>query len=534
MVRGSAILLLSWMMRAARCSAVGSVVLLTGCMVGPNFTEPNAPPVNGYTPGFFHKTTASAKVHGGGAQVFSSNRDVAGSWWELFHSPSLNRLVEIAVKNNPDLAAAEASLSQARELALAEGGSLFPTLSGTFSAERQKISDEGRLQGANTGFEPVYNIFTASVSVNYVLDVFGGVRRQIEANLAQVEYEEFQVEAAHLSLTANLVNAAIQEASLRGQIAATNEIISARRSLLRILEDQFQLGAVTRAEVLQQQASLANAEATLPPLQLQLEQQRNVIIALAGYYPDQNIVPRFNLDDLKLPHKLPLSLPANLVRQRPDVRAAEAQMWQSSANIGVATANMLPKVQITGNLGSDAAQIDKLFNPGLGAWSIATNLSQVVFDGGSLWHKRKAAIAAYEEARQNYRSAVVTSFQNVSDSIRAVQIDAVRLKAALAAERASKASLVLARQQYKLGAINFNTLLTNEESYQQARLNLVQAQALRYADTVALFQALGGGWWNRPEAAPVRDDIPKFLSVVAGRLPPEKPKQTVAGVANNG
>ncbi len=485
----------------------GFLLALASCMVGPNFEDPAPPAVEGYTPEKLQTRTASTNVQAGASQRFNPQMDVPGKWWELFQSKPLNKLVELAIANSPDLAAAEAALINAQQLALADGGSLFPTLTGTFSAQRQKYafqSYSGTIDGFDFSISPFYTIYEASVSVSYMLDVFGGIRRQIEADVAEIQYQQFQVEAAHLSLTTNLVNAVVQEASLRAQIQATNKIIETQRRQLNIIEGQFQLGGAAKGDVLQAKALLANTEATLPPLELQLDQQKNVIIALAGFYPSEKIAPDFSLGSLKLPRELPLSVPSNLVRQRPDVRSAEAQYWQAGALVGVAIANQLPQFQIQGNIGSDAGSIDQLFHPNTGVWSIASNTTQTIFSGGTLWRRRKAAEATYLQTAEQYRSTVVSAFQNVSDSIRAVQIDALRLKASVAAERASKASLDLAQQQYQLGAININSLLDNVTTYQQSRLITIQAQALRFADTVALFQALGGGWWNREIAAPLR------------------------------
>lgn len=479
----------------ARAAASAAAVLLAGCAVGPNFHRPAAPDVNGYTREPLPAQTASAAALGGAVQRFATGQDIPGQWWTLFHSSQLNALVEDALEANPGLQAAQAALRRARENVYAQGGSLFPAVNATVSATRQKASRAPTLPSS------IYSLYNASVSVSYTLDLFGGTRRQIEALAAQADYQRFQVEAAYLALTSNVVTAAVQEASLRAQIAATEELIKAETEQLGLVRRQFELGAASMAAVLAQEATLAQTQATLPPLQKQLAQVRNQLTALAGRFPSQEISSTFDLSSLQLPQDLPVSLPSRLVEQRPDVRAAEAQLHEASAQIGVATANMLPQLTLSANLGSAALQAGKLFSSGTGIWSVSASLLQPLFHGGELLHRRRAAIAAYEQAAAQYRSTVLAAFQNVADALRALQSDADTLKAQVAAERSAAASLEIARRQFRVGAVSYLSLLDAQRTYQQARITLVQAQAGRYADTAALFQALGGGWWNRLDVA---------------------------------
>jgi NodT family efflux transporter outer membrane factor (OMF) lipoprotein len=472
------------------------LLALAACAVGPDFQRPAAPAGAGYTPESPADPTATADRIDGAGQHFDIGRDLPGEWWALFHSEPLDALVKRALAANPDLDAAQAALHQAQENLYAGQGSLFPSASVQFQPERERIN--GATFGA-PGAHPTFSVVTAQLDVSYAPDVWGGTRRQIESLAAQVEYQRFELEATYLTLTSNIVVAAINEASLRGQIAATEQIIKAEGDQLNVVRQQFDLGGVSRADVLQQQATLAQARATLPPLQKQLAQQRDQLVALLGGFPNEALAAQFNLDTLTLPQDLPVSLPSQLVEQRPDVRAAEAQFHTASANLGVAIANQLPQFSITAGLGTTATGFTDLFTPASGIWSIAGGITQTLFDAGTLMHKKRAAADALEQAAAQYRSTVIKAFQNVADALRALQSDADALHEQQAAEQAASDSLALARLQFQAGGINYLTLLNADRTWQQARISLVQAEAARYADTAALFQALGGGWWHRED-----------------------------------
>jgi NodT family efflux transporter outer membrane factor (OMF) lipoprotein len=484
------------------------VLLLTlgGCTVGPDFVRPAAPTDTGYTPEPLAAQTASVKTRGGDAQRFLADRDLPGDWWTLFRSRPLNQLIDQALKANPDLDAAQAALQQAQENVYAEQGALFPQASLSFQAAKERFSGATFGQPNN---HATFGLVTPALNISYALDVFGGTRRQIESLAAQAEYQRFQLEATYLTLTSNVVVAAVQEASLRGQIAATQDIIRDQAQSLKLVRDRFNLGGASQADVLTQEAQLAQTRATLPPLQKQLAQTRNQLTALAGKLPAHELAEVFALDSMHLPRDLPVSLPSQLVEQRPDVRAAEAQLHAASAQIGVATANQLPQFSITGSLGTASNNFTNMFAPGTGVWSIAGGITQTLFDAGTLLHRKRAAVAAFEETAAQYRSTVIKACQNVADALRALQSDADAMVAAAAAERSAFASLDLARRQYQLGAIDYLTLLNAQRTWQQARISLVQAEANRYADTAALFQALGGGWWHRSDVAPQLADNAK-------------------------
>jgi NodT family efflux transporter outer membrane factor (OMF) lipoprotein len=480
--------------------ATATLLLLCGCAVGPQFKKPTAPAGAGYTAAPVSTTINTPNVAGGDAQHFVEGQDIPGEWWTLFHSKPLNDLIEQSLKANPNIKAAQAALLVARENTLAQRGFYYPSVSAGFAADRSKSS--GNLSAVTNTSALNYSLFTPDVSVSFVPDVFGLNRRTVESLKAQQEQARFALAATHITLSSNVVEAAIQEASLRGQIQATNDLIKINQDMLDILRKQFDKGYVSRLDVAAQEAQLAQVVATLPPLVKQLAQQRDLLAALSGGFPNQDLPGKFELASLQLPQQLPVSLPSQLVEQRPDVRQAEENLHTASALIGVAVANRLPSFVLTADAGSLATVFTHMFTDSTGFWDVAGGVTQPVFEGGTLLHRERAAKAAYTEAAEQYRATVLTAFQNVADTLHALEQDAEALKTASAAKDAAAVTLELTRKQYETGYVNYLGLLSSEQSYQQALINLVQAQANRYADTAALFQALGGGWWNR-------SDIPK-------------------------
>ncbi len=473
------------------------LLIVIGCAVGPDFKKPEAPKVSGYTPGSLAAMETVTNVSGGQAQRFVEGQDIPGEWWDVFHSKPLNDLIERALTNNPDIKSAQAALTVARENVLAQRGSYYPSASANFSATRAKSSEQiAPVPNANQFY---YSLFTPQVSVSYTPDVFGLNRRTMESLKAQQEQARFALAATHITLSANVVSAAIQEASLRAQVAATRELLGVNTNMLQILRNRQAGGYATRLDVAAQEAQLAQLETTLPPLLKQLAQQRDLLAALAGGYPSENLPEKFELSTLQLPEELPLSLPSQLVEQRPDVRQAEENMHSASAQIGIAIANRIPNITLSADAGSMALEAGKIFAGGTGFWDLSAGITQPIFEGGTLMHKERAARAAYVQAAEQYRGTVVTAFQNVADTLHALQQDAAGLKAAAAAKDAAGVTLDLSKRQFQSGYANYLSLLNAEQAYQQAVINLVQAQANRFADTAALFQALGGGWWNRAD-----------------------------------
>ena len=481
-------------------SALGAAaagLLLASCAVGPDFKRPAAPTVGGFTPEPLKSMTASADTPGGAGQKFMVGEDIAAQWWTLFQSPQLNALIEQAVRNNPDLQTAQAALRQAQEILYAQEGILFPAVDGHVSVLRQKSYGAFGSDGAHA--IPAYTITTSSVSVSYALDLFGGARRTLERTEAETEQARFQTEAAYLTLTSNVVVAAVQQASLRAQLEATQAILEAQEQQLAVLRQQLELGGVAEADVLTQQTAAAQTRAQVLALQKMLSQNRNLLLALAGRFPGETSGPEFDLTLMRLPETLPVSLPSQLVEQRPDIRASEAGLHAASAQIGVATVEMLPQIALNGSYGSSASAFSGLFAPGSGVWSLTAGLTQPIFRGGELLHRKRAAVAAFDGAAAQYRGTVLAAFQDVANVLRALEVDADEVKAHLEAERAAAENFKIARNRYQSGATSFLTMLDAQRSYQQARVALVQAEANRYVDTAALFAALGGGWWKRTE-----------------------------------
>lgn len=473
-------------------------LLSAGCTVGPDFKKPAAPDAGDYADHPLTATVATEGVSGGEAQRFVKGSDIAGDWWTLFHSKPLNDLIEQSLTNNADLKAAQAALTVARENALAGRGVFYPSVAASFSASRQK-DPSGSLAPVPSNNASLYNLFTPQLSISYALDVFGGNRRTVESLQAQQQAARFQMIAAQISLSTNVVAAVVQEASLQAQIDATRELIDINKHMVDVLRYQLAKGYAARLDLAAQESQLAQVEATLPPLLKQLTQQQHLVAVLAGRFPNQVPAEKFELASLQLPQELPVSLPSELVAQRPDVLQAEASMHAASAQIGVATANRLPNIALTANVGSTALAMNQVFKSGTGFWNVATAITAPIFQGGTLLHQERAAKAAYVEAAEQYRSTVLGAFQNVADTLVALEQDAEGLKTAAAAADAAKVTLDLTQRQWKSGYANYLSLLSAEQAYQQARISLVQAQASRYADTAALFQALGGGWWKRTD-----------------------------------
>ena len=488
------------MIRKPKRSTVAIALLtLSACAVGPNYKAPPAPKTPGYVPEPLAPTTATPSLPGGEAQRFVDGLDIPGQWWTLFKSAELNALIERGLARSPTLAAAQAALREANESTAAQRGSYYPSATLQYQAEREKST------GAEFG-EPelgsfLYTLNSASVNVSYTIDAFGGIRRQVEALQAQADYQRFALEASYLSLTANIVTAAVTEASLRAQIAATEDIARSQQSQLDITHRRVQAGGASRTDVLQQQATLESTLANLPVLRSQLAQERNLLAMYVGDLPADYNGAQITLDSLTLPTDLPVSVPSKLVEQRPDVQEYSAQLHQATAQIGVATANMLPQLTLTGSYGGLATKFSDIFSSSSVIWSAIAGATQPLFKGGQLLHQRRSAVAAAQEAAANYQSTVLTAFENVSNTLYALQADADALAAQNRAERTAAESSQLIQAQYKAGGASYLQVLTAEQTYQTSAVALVKARAQRYADTAALFQALGGGWWNRNDLA---------------------------------
>ena len=475
-------------------------ILLAGCTVGPDFQKPAAPAVDRYTPQPVGTLPASRGVAGGEAQHLASGADISADWWSLFHSAPLNALIDEALKNNHDLKAAQAALRQAHETRLAARGPLYPSVSAGFTATRQQ-DPPGALAPVPSNNAFLYDLFTPHLGVSYMPDVFGLTRRSIESAQAQEDAARYQMNATYTTLTSNVAVTAINLGAPQTQIEATRQLVTIESDMLDILRYQQDKGYSSGLDVAAQEAALAQTKAALPPLIKQEAQLRDQLAVLVGRFPANAPADNFALETLTLPQEVPLSLPSALVEQRPDVLQAQENMHSASAQIGVAVANRLPNITLPANAGSTALQLGQIFASGTGFWNIGAALAAPIFDGGTLKHQEYAARAAYDQAAEQYRSTVLGAFQNVADSLVALQQDADGLQAAAKSADAAQRSLDLTQQRYKDGYAAYLALLNAQQTYQQARIALVQAQASRFQDTAALFQALGGGWWHQAELA---------------------------------
>lgn len=469
---------------------------LTACAVGPDFKKPDAPKVGVYTEKPVSSELATAPSIGGTKQTFDPAADIPAEWWSLYRSPELDALIKQALKRNPTLASADATLRAAQENANAAFGSLlFPSIGLGASATRQQITPSSF--GLSSGNPNIFNLYNTSVSVNYNLDVFGGARRAVQSAQAQAEISGFQLESAYLSLTANIVTTAIREAALRAQYQSNLEIYEAQKNLADIIRKQLEIGTVSRVDLTSQVSLAASSQIDLLNIDKNLSFTRNQLAVYVGDFPGNAQLAKFDLAKLNLPERIPLSIPSELVRQRPDIRAAEAYIKSTNALVGVATANLLPQITLSGAMGSQALTTGALFGPNAAIWSVAGGVFQPLFQGGALLAQRRSALATYEAAVYQYQATVLNAFQEVANALQALESDALALRAASEAENNALEYLNLLEEQYKLGTGSYLAVLIAQRQYQQTKFRLIDVQASRFANTAALFAALGGGWWNR-------------------------------------
>lgn len=485
---------------APRIPALTALIALAlaGCAAGPDFRSPDAPTAKAYRADALPETTVATAVPTGDAQRFLQGSDVPAQWWNTFASRELDRRVEQALAHSPTIASAQAALRQAQENVNAARGSLFPAVDAKLGATRGNANGLG-VSGQGQG--SAFTLYNAGVDVSYTLDLFGSVRRDIEGQAAIADYQQFQLQGTYLTLASNVATTSFREASLREQIRATEEIVDLYQKQLGLVERQHEIGAKSLADVLVIRTQVATASAQLPALRQQLAQTQTQLAVYLGGYPSETELAAVELDALTLPRDVPVSLPSNLVRQRPDIRAAEAQLHQATASLGVATANLFPQITLRGGLGSQALHADDLFSAGTKSWTIGANLLQPLFHGGTLRAQKRAAEAGLDKAAADYRTTVLTAFQNVADALRALELDAENLKAQAEAEQSAQRTLELVRTQYKDGATSYLQVLDATRQYQQTRIGLIEARSTRLADTAALYAALGGGW--KEGAAPV-------------------------------
>ena len=474
------------------------ILFLAGCTTGPDFKTPAPPTASGYTASALPAHTASSATALGGEQRFAEGALIEAPWWQAFESSKLDALIEQALAASPTLEAAEATLRQARHTYEARAGSTrYPQATAHLGGRRQAITgaNMGQPDGENT-----FNLFDASVDVQYTFDLFGGNRRALEALAAQTDYQLFQCEGARLTLAANVAGTAITQARLAGQIEAAERILAAQSEQLDLTRGRLALGAASENEALALQTQKEQTRADIPALRNGLDQATHLLATLIGQTPSATNLPSFTLSDFTLPSELPLQVPSELVRRRPDIRASEALLQDATAQYGVALSKLYPQITLGADVGSYALTVDKLFSAGSLIWSIAGQVDQPLFNRG-LRAEARAAEAGTDAAAAYYRETILQAFRHVADVLCALDHDAQALAAHAAAAAAAQESLELVRQHYALGATHYLELLIAQQQAESTLMDLFAARAQRLTDTVAFYSAMGGGRLNPDGAA---------------------------------
>ncbi|KTC78503.1 outer membrane efflux protein [Legionella cherrii] len=480
-------------------------LILTSCKVGPNFHSPDAPKATHYNTGSVKNRTVGAKSRAGQPQHFNFKKKISASWWEIFHSKELNSFIEKGLKNNPSIEMSKANLRKAQANLLAEAGhNLFPTVDTQFLASRERNSllatgiNITPIPGTKLPFSSVntFDLYNTSISVRYNLDLFGGTRRQLESLRAAIDYERFELEATYLTLTANIVTTGITIASLQEQIKTTKELIACQKELVKLENSNYVQGHTSKLTLLDSDNRLKETQAQLPTLKNDLAKKYNALAILIGSLPSETEFFDFTLQNIRLPTDLPVTLPSLLVKQRPDIKSSESLLHKASADIGVATANLYPQLNIGATYAWYSTALSTLFNPANNVWNYGGQIFQTLLKGGELRAKRQLAIAVYDYELARYKKVVLDSFQQVADALHALEFDAELLREQANSETNTREQFKIVRMQYQLGKANYLAVLRAKESYLKIHLKVIQAEAARYNDTAALFQSLGGGWWN--------------------------------------
>jgi len=466
------------------------LILLAGCAVGPDFRRPAPPEVSGYTSTPVAAETASAPTELGGSQRIIEAKRINLNWWQELGSTGLNNLIKEALENNPNLSAAEATLRQAKEIYSARAGStLYPQVAGNFSGQRQRLNP---VTLGQSGEAREFSLYNAGMGVQYNFDLFGGNRRALEALAARSEYQRYQLQGARLTLAANIATAAITQARLSMQIETVEKILRYQGEQLGLTLERVRLGNAAPDDALALQTQVEQTRSSIPLLRSQLQQNEHLMAVLTGRAPGAGQSPSFTMDDFTLPQELPLLVPSEVVRSRPDILGAEALLHAANAEYGVAISKLYPQLNLSANLGSQALTTGALFGSGSAVWSLVGQLTQPLFNPG-LPAEKRAALAAFDAAAANYKAVVLESLRNVADVLRELENDSERLSALSAADAASQKFLNSTRLRYALGAASYYDLLIAEQQSQQTRLDLIEAKAKRLVNTVAFYQAMGGG-----------------------------------------
>ena len=451
--------------------------MLVGCTVGPDFKAPQAPTVQSYRD----------KVEPGQTH-FDIGGAVAPDWWTVFGSAQLNALIGQSVAGNQTLAGAAASLEQAQELANAVTGGRYPQISLSAGALRQQYG----AQFLGPFNLPAFTAFGVGPSVRYVLDYDGAQVRADERQLALAQYQHYQFDAAYLALTGNVVVQVITLATTRDEINAIQRLIDADANNLSLVRTAHQAGSVSQVDVLTAQSQQAADETLLPPLRQKLSLARHILAVLAGHAPAEVTLPEFALDQLRMPATLPVSLPSQLVHDRPDILAAEAQLHAATAAVGVATANLYPTIALTASTSQQALHPEQLFNAASTAWGLIANLTAPLYDGGTLRAERRATLAALRASSANYQQTVLEAFRQVADLMDARDHDEQLVSAQDGALTAARSSLALARESYAAGNSGVLQVLDAQRLFDQAQIGLIRARGQRYQDSAQLLLAMGG------------------------------------------
>lgn len=468
--------------------SMGAILGFAGCTVGPDFQKPAISLPSSVLPVDHASETLSAPVHGGETQQYVYGATAPQEWWRQFNSPVIDSLVDRAFKESPRVEAVRAALRAAQENVNAERAGFWPEISGSLGTSRQKVSGASDGLPADQSFS--YSLSTASVNVSYDFDLFGKKQRGVEAREASRNSQYNEVEAAYQTLAANVVTAAIAQASVAAQIEVTDDLITSAREQLNITSKLYSLGGVDLSDVNTAEANLAELESSRSSLKQQLRSIHSELAVYVGEFPTEFGEPTIALDSLNLPRQIPVILPSSLLEGRPDIREAESRVHEASAKIGVATADMLPNINITASAGGAADTFSNLLETGV--YSLAANVLQPIFEGGALRARRQAAVDVYNEALANYRQTALLAFKNVGDTLDSLDTDAERLLAESKARSASDQTLRVLKARYVLGDVSALEVFTAEQLYQKASIRYIQALASRYVDTTALFLALGG------------------------------------------
>jgi NodT family efflux transporter outer membrane factor (OMF) lipoprotein len=467
-----------------------AVSALASCAVGPNFHQPQPPDTSGY----LHPTsdTAPVKAQAQDVQNVSPGAELAGEWWQLFHSPQLDGVVRISIAASPTLVAANATLAEAREEVTVARAAFMPSVSAVAGAQR---ASTGAVRAAGAG-AATPNLYSIGLTTSYSPDIFGGTRRAVEQQQALADYQRNELAAAYLTLTGSVVNEVLIIASTRLQITTTEDLIASDRKNLALTQREFDVGIVARSDVLTADSQLAADLTQLPSLHKQLDQAYDELAVLAGRAPYAWQVQPFDIDQFTLPREMPLSLPARLVRQRPDVLAAETQLHAASAAIGVAVAQEFPNISLSASITRESLQAAGLFHEFTTLWEAGGSLTQPLFKGGALRAQVRAARDAFRAEAATYQAVVLEALGQVADDLWALQYDAEILTVDRHSMDVALEALQLQQKSYSVGTTNVLNLITAERTYAQARLSYVSARVQQFTDSASLLTALGGGWWN--------------------------------------